>query len=271
LLKLRWAAQCSECGNALPAGTHARWDPSTHSVACTSCASAAPDPIAAVPGSSPALELDRGRAGASAQREYLRRKRNREARIRSRHPLIGGVLLAVGGTPQHEAAFRSGQVGEESVARSLERKTAKGRAVILHDRRMPHGRGNIDHLAVAATGVYVINAKNIRGRVSVSRPIFGDAKLIVNKRNRSRLVDGLDRQVAVVRRCLVEIGQPDVPVFGVFCFTRAELPLWGASQIRGHRLHHCRKLAKRLNREGPLTDESIAELARGLACAFRAA
>jgi hypothetical protein len=228
---------------------------------------ASPDPVVVAAASAPADELDRGHAGASAQREHLRRKRNREARIRRRHPLIGGVLLAVGGAPQHEAAFQSGQVGEELVARSLERGTANGRAIILHDRQMPHGRGNIDHLAVAPSGVYVIDAKNISGRVSISRPLFGQAKLKVNRRNRRGLVDGLDRQVSAVRRSLAAMDHADVPVHGVFCFTKAELPLFGA-QIRGHRLHHRRKVIKRLNQNGPLTDESIAEIARGLAAAF---
>jgi len=232
------------------------------------CVGGAPaDPVVLVAASAPAGELDRGHAGASAQREYLRRKRNREARVRSRHPLIGGVLLAVGGTPQHEAAFRSGRVGEELIARSLERGTANGRAVILHDRQMPHARGNIDHLAVAPSGVYVIDAKNISGSVSVSRRLFAPAKLKVNGRNRRALVDGLDRQVAAVRRSLAAMEHADVPVHGVFCFTKAELPLFGA-QIRGHRLHHRRRVIKRLNSKGPLADESIAEIARGLAAAF---
>jgi len=234
-------------------------------MACVGGASAGPVVLAAT--SAPAGELDRGHAGASAQREYLRRKRNREARVRSRHPLIGGVLLALGGTPQHEAAFRSGRVGEELIARSLERGTANGRAVILHDRQMPHARGNIDHLAVAPSGVYVIDAKNISGSVSVSRRLFGPAKLKVNGRNRRGLVDGLDRQVAAVRRSLAAMDHADVPVNGVFCFTKAELPLFGA-QIRGHRLHHRRRVIKRLNSKGPLTDESIAEIACGLAAAF---
>ena len=126
--------------------------------------------------------------------------------------MIGGLLLALRRAPQHESAFHSGQVGEESVARSLERRTAKGRAIVMHDRRMPHGRGNIDHLAVAPTGVYVIDAKSIGGKVRVTKPVFGDAKLMINGRNRSRLVDGLDRQVAAVRGALADLGRTDVPV-----------------------------------------------------------
>jgi hypothetical protein len=133
---------------------------------------------------------------------------------------------------------------------------------------MPHGRGNIDHLAVAPTGVYVIDAKNITGQVRVTKPAFGDAKLMINKRNRSRLVDGLDRQVAAVRRVLADLGSTGVPVLGVFCFTKADLPLFGGAEIRGHRLHHRRAVARKLNRDGPLAAQAIESLARDLARAF---
>jgi hypothetical protein len=177
----------------------------------------------------------------------MRRRRNREARMRSRHPRIGGLLLRRQGSPRHESAFLPGGAGEQSVARSLERRTAKGHAIVLHDRQMPRGRGNIDHLAIAPTGVYVIDAKDITGKVRVSRPLFGAAKLLVEGRNSSRLVDRLDRQVAAVRKALGDMGHADVPVLGVFCFIKADLPLFGSSEIRGHRLHHRWRVARRLN------------------------
>lgn len=188
-----------------------------------------------------------------------------------RHPHIGGLLLAVRGAPQHEKAYLQGSLGEESVARSLERRTAKGDAIVLHDRRMPASRANIDHLAIAPTGVYVIDAKDITGKVRVSRPLLGAAKLLVKGRNRSRLVDGLDRQVAAVRQALSELGRSDVPVQGVFCFTKADLPLLGSSAVRGHRLHHRRAVARKLNRSGPLGADAVKALAEALAAAFPSA
>ncbi len=41
---------------------------------------------------------------------------------------------------------------------------------------MPGGHGNIDHLAVAPTGVFVIDAKDIKGKVRVANPLFAAAK-----------------------------------------------------------------------------------------------
>jgi hypothetical protein len=267
MLKLRYPANCVVCGSALPAGVWAQWDSTTRDVTCALCVRAGqPDATPPTPSA-----LDCGQPGASAQREYWRRRRNREARIRSRHPRIGGLLLALRGSPRHESAFLHGADGEESVAKSLARGTAKGGAIILHDRRMPRSLGNIDHLAIAPSSVYVIDSKDISGKVRVSRPLFGASKLLVKGRNRSKLVDGLDRQVAAVRKALGDIGHADVPVVGVFCFTKADLPLFGSSQIRGHRLHHKRRLARKLNKSGPLGREAIDALARGLASAFPSA
>lgn len=212
--------------------------------------------------------LDRGSAGASARREYQRRRDNREARVRRRHPLIGGLLLAVGGSPAHETAWARGGRGEESVARGLERRTADGPAIVLHDRRMPGGYGNIDHLALAPRGVFVIDAKAIHGNVRVSRPLLGEPRLLVNGRDRAHLVNGLNRQVAAVRAALARIERAEIAVHGSLCFTAARLPLLGGCEIHGHRLCYGRALARRLNAKGPLTRAEIGELARKLAAIF---
>jgi hypothetical protein len=217
------------------------------------------------------LQLDRGSPGASAAREHARRRRNREARVRRRHPLIGGLLLAIGGAPAHETAWATGGRGEQVVARGLEHRTADGPAILLHDRRMPGGSGNIDHLAIAPRGVFVIDTKAIRGRVRVSRRLLGRSQLLVKGRDRAHLVDGLDRQVATVRSALAQNGRGDVPVQGAFCFTKAELPLFGSSEIRGHHLCSERSLGRRLNAKGALGDEAIDALARSLASSFPAA
>jgi hypothetical protein len=187
--------------------------------------------------------------------------------VREAHPHIGGLLLLLGGTPQHEQAFHIGEIGEREVAATLERRTADGPTVILHDRRMPGGYGNIDHLAIAPTGVFVIDAKNIKGKVRIANPLFGPARLMISGRNRTKLIDGLDRQVSAVSNALKICGH-EVPVQGALCFTTAELPLFGTLSMRTHLLVHCKALAKRLNAKGPLRPAAIDELARDLASAL---
>lgn len=219
-------------------------------------------------GATAVAEIGRGRAGASALREYERRRRNRESRTRAAHPIIGGALVALRAAPPQERAFERGAEGERAVAESLGRLLSGGDTAILHDRRMPGGRGNIDHLAVAPSGVYVIDAKAWHGKVKVSTPLIGRPKLLIDGRDRTSLIDGLDRQVAAVRE---GIGTADVPIQGVLCFTKADLPLIGTTRMRGHLLLYRKALAKRLEAAGAMDPEAIGSLARRLSGAFPAA
>ena len=154
----------------------------------------------------------------------------------SKHPWIGRLPLALREAPQSERAFHQGEIGELKVGAFLEECAVDGSMIVLHDRRMPRGRGNIDHMAVAPTGVFVIDAKAIKGKVGVQTKLFGKAKLRVHGRDRTNLIDGLDRQVAAIRGALEAGGCQEVSVQGVLCFTDADLPLFGGKEIRGHLL-----------------------------------
>jgi Nuclease-related domain len=132
---------------------------------------------------------------------------------------------------------------------------------------MPGGRGNIDHLAIAPVGVFVIDAKDWKGKVSVASPLFGKSKLSIAGRECTKLIDGLDRQVAAVRAALASPTQ-DMPVQGVLCFTQADLPLFGTTKMRSHLLLYRKALAKRLNASGPFSAAQIDATARALAAAF---
>jgi hypothetical protein len=256
-LRLSRDDRCVVCSAVVAAGTPAFWDAKRRTVTCTTCLATASEP----------LELDRGRPGASADREYQRRKRNRERRTLEAHPHLGRTLLKLGAAPQHELAFDRGRRGEAAVAKTLEARTAGGPAIVLHDRRMPRGRGNIDHLAIAPNGVFVIDAKDWSGKVRVTSPRPGERKLMINGRDQTKLVDGVDRQVDTVRAILAET-LPKTPVQGVLCFTQADLPMLGTLSLRSHLLLYRRALAKRLNAGGPLTREQIGAIAHTLAAAF---
>jgi hypothetical protein len=240
-------------------------------VTCASCLQRAAQATSSDASEPVSTVLDRGRPGASAGREYRRRRSNREARVRQRHPYIGGLLLALGNSPQHERAFERGRIGEETVARALERRLAGGPAALLHDRRMPGGYGNIDHLAVAPRGVYVIDSKAIKGKVRVRPRRPGSSRLQVNGRTRNELVLGLARQVNAARIELDAHGYGDVPITGALCFTEAAFPLFGRMEIGGYLVRHPRVLAKELKASGPLTPQAIGLLLRCLGERFPAA
>ncbi|MCY7302835.1 MAG: hypothetical protein LH654_07320, partial [Thermoleophilia bacterium] len=100
-------------------------------------------------------------------------------------------------------------------------------------------------------------------------PLLGQPKLIVAGRDRTKLIDGLDRQVVAITDALA--GEDIPAVRGVLCFTRAERPLFGRKRMRGHLLLYRRALAKRLNADGPFNAAIIEVVARRLAEAMPAA
>lgn len=78
VLKLRRPDVCVGCGTSLEGGEEAWWDAIAKTVTCLACQQR-DEALEEIDTS----ELDRGHAGASAGREYDRRKTNRETRVRN--------------------------------------------------------------------------------------------------------------------------------------------------------------------------------------------
>ncbi|MGB3375417.1 MAG: nuclease-related domain-containing protein [Microbacterium sp.] len=98
------------------------------------------------------------RHGASTKR----RRDNRERSIRRKHPKLGGLILALSDEPQSTRAWERGAIGEEMLAARL--KDLPEPARVLNDRRLPGTRANIDHIVVAPSGVWVVDAKRYRAK-----------------------------------------------------------------------------------------------------------
>lgn len=216
--------------------------------------------------------LDLGTAGASGRREHERRRAKREDRTRERHPRIGGLLLKLQDAPEHEKAWATGAAGEEVLAQLLHKRCPD--VPVLHDRRMPRSRANIDHLAIASSGVHVIDAKRYKGKIEVRKPLFGEERLLIAGRDKAKLVEGLKRQVDAVRTALDSAGS-QVPVHGCFCFVNPKgqsggsaIPLLRTLSIDGLPLYYPRRLAKRLNRAGDLGADEAFALAKTLGGMF---
>lgn len=164
---------------------------------------------------------------------------------------------------QEERNWTTGAQGEQILASSLAHRCPN--VFMLHDRRAPLSRGNIDHIAIAASGIYVIDCKRYKGKIEVLQPLFGKAKLKIGGRDQTKLIEGLDNQVARVKTALADIHS-DVPVHGCLCFIAPEgfftdigLPVLRTLRINGYPLYYPRRLAKRLNRSGPLpADRALA-------------
>ena len=65
--------------------------------------------------------VEPGTAGASARREFERRKAKREERIRAKHPKLGGLILALSDERQSTTAWDTGAAGEERLGKGLDR------------------------------------------------------------------------------------------------------------------------------------------------------
>lgn len=268
-MTLRYAGACRLCGRELPARTEAIYERTTKSVRCVQC------PIEDIDGP-PEAELDAastavpdpGTAGSSARREYERRKAKDEERLRQKWGRLGGLAVAMSDEKQSTKAWATGAVGEERLGTRLDSLASESIAV-LHDRRIPGTRANIDHIAVSAGGVWVMDAKRYKGRPELKieggilRPRA--EKVLVGHRDCSKLVDGVLKQVELVRDV---VG--DVPVVGSLCFIEADWPLiGGAFTTRGVQVLWPKRLAKLLVEAEGTVD--VAAVREALASHFKPA
>ena len=229
-----------------------------------------------------AEDLHIGAAGSSARHHAERLRLDREQRTREQGPLAraGTSFFPPPETRRRrlqERNWATGTEGEEGLAACLSRRCPE--VPMLHDRAAPLSRANIDHIAIAPSGVYVIDCKRYRGKIEVTTPLFGSQKLKVNGRNRTSLIRGLERQVAHVQAALSGLGA-EIPVHGCLCFVAPAgdfgivgLPIFRTPKIDGYPLYHAGRLARRLNRSGPIDGEDARalhqELARRLPPAVR--
>jgi hypothetical protein len=272
-MKLRYAGPCSRCGTTLEAGVTADYDRAGKTVACIACTprraisgqaeSTASPQHAITPDAPPGLEVVDGTAGGSAVREFDRRHDARRERVQGAHPRIGKFLLAVFDDPQSTTAWSVGAIGEQRLGEAL--AAIAGPTVrVLHDRRIPRTTANIDHMVVCPAGVFIIDAKRYRDARPELRVEGGiirprEELLIVGGRDRTQLVEGMHKQVGLVRAALAD--QADVPVCGVLCFVDADWPLFGGSfTVQGVGVMGIKKLRERLIGSGPLDPDRIADL-----------
>lgn len=259
-MNLRYAGVCASCGEGIPQGARAVYDSTARTVRHIDCEAG----------------VDRGVAGASAHREYERRKAKDDARIADRKADVQAVFgsgfvgkvatfLAVDDRPRRSTAvWEQGAVGEERVAAELERLAEVG-VVALHDRRIPRTRANIDHIAITPWGVWVIDAKrylNKRPDLVVEGGFLGvggTGRLTVGGRKKDELVEGVLWQVGRVQ----DVVGDAAAVRGALAFVDADWPLLGGDfSVRGVAVLWPRRLAKAmLRREEPTVDvEALAGL-----------
>lgn len=256
------------CGSGLVPGTAAAWNKERREATCESCVLEASPAVARQP------EIDRGEAGASAAREGQRRRQKREAMIKAAHPRLGSLILAASDEPRSTKSWERGAIGEQKLGAHLNSLREAGLAV-LHDRRIPGSRANIDHIVIGPSGVFIIDSKRYTGKVEQRDAgwILGrDWRLYVNGRNQTPLVEAMSKQVAAVRRALSSTLARECKVNPVLCFVDARWDVFATSFRFGDvQVLPPKKLIKLVRGQGDLGHAEIAELERLLAQALPAA
>ena len=143
-LRLRYSATCVGCGIRLSKGSEAVWDPGAKTATCLACE----------PSGGP---LPNDAAGQSASVEGDRRAAMRVEAVRRRYGDHAAVAETMAGLDAY-ATWEKGSEGEGRLAAWVGREVGDS-VIALHDRLLPGTRGNIDHVFVAASGVWVVDAK----------------------------------------------------------------------------------------------------------------
>ncbi len=245
-MTLEYAGECGSCGVRVAAGDAAWWKTATRELTCRACLRP-PDPFTPID-----FGLE-GTPGGSARREAERRGITRRSVRRT---------------------WKRGADGERRLSEYLHQFARQGHFRLLDDREVPRTRGNIDHIAIAATGVYVIDTKAYSGTVKLEARGFGPwrrERLLVKGRDQTSLTENMDWQVEAVVAAL-ESQTPIVPVRPVLCFVGSEWePFSKSFTVNGVLVTAHRPLRRRLMKPGPIPIARRAALERALGMRLPAA
>jgi len=164
-MKLRYAGRCRLCGSELSARANAIYERAAKTVRCVECPEPQEEPGVVVAES--AVEQgessEPGVAGLSARREYERRTAKDEERLREKWGRFGGIAVALSDERQSTKAWERGAIGEERLGARLD-SLASDDIAVLHDRRIPDSKANIDHIVITRSWIWAVDAKRYKGR-----------------------------------------------------------------------------------------------------------
>ena len=186
---------------------------------------------------------------------------------------IARMLTPASAEPQTTAVSATGPTGERRLARRLDDELPHT-AIVLHDRKVPNTRGTIDHLAIAPSGIWLVDTKHYAGTVerrTVGAPWARRARLHLDGDDQTALADGMSWQTVAVRAHLDTIRVGDVPIRPVLCFAGSN---WGRHtppfEIGKVLVTTPGTLVTALSAHGPITGDTIARLAEHLDLAIPA-
>ncbi len=140
---------------------------------------------------------------------------------------VATIERFVSDDPQQIDGWSSKSPGQQRLAMELT-DALDGSGVVLHSRTFAGTRLGIDHLVVAPTGIWVIDARADEGRIEwrdhgdAHRP---DRRLYVGGADETHSIGPLAHKVASLRRALEPCGFAGAPVTTAVCFADADFAL----------------------------------------------
>ncbi len=256
--RLHRQGRCINCGGVVRMGEDGWFDPDIDMVMCASCWPAlvvarTTDPVVEVPepptGNPPAVPA--GSPGASGADRPVSHAGTGSGRARRRDP-----------------RWRGGTSGHYLTSLRLHREL-DDRAVVLDDRRVPGARGTIAHVVVASSGLWIADAKRMKGLIEY-RPVSGSpagGHLLVGGQDRTSLVDDLWERILAVTNLVTD---PSVPVHPALVFVEGN---WGSPTgiLTKRPLRHQGvwilwpgALIKLIEEPGPLSPEAVGAIGSAL-------
>ncbi|GAA2419877.1 hypothetical protein GCM10010404_92860 [Nonomuraea africana] len=223
------------------------------------------------------------RAGASAEAHYraqLAATRSRRLAARTVLALVAGAaawwllgwqaaLIAAAlaaaadavrqwRTHSSVAAWRKGAAGERATARLLRSLELAGYTV-LHDRRLPRGRANVDHLVIGPTGIFCVDSKRWDRRTQIHGR---GGTLFIGRQPAAKVVRPLEYEARAVTQVLRQATGRAVEVGAVVAVHGAKMPRWRTLTVNGIPLLRARQLHRWIIRHPPRFDAAeVAKLA----------
>ncbi len=260
----------------MSAGERAWWDREADTTSCERCRTP-----------TPAAVVDRRAPGASVRRDPERRRYRPAERDERRFVADEADPVRDDGDrlPEPDRARRGVTTEAVAVRRPSHFRTEEPRQasegvvttvldrtegiVVLHDRLVSGGRASVEHLAVTPSGVWIIEAQRYAGqRVAACEtggPFRREQRLLVDGRDRTRLVDAVAGQAGIVAGAIGDRTAETV-VRPVLCFVDAAWP-WLARPflIRGVTICWPEELPLILTRPGRLGPPAVQGLAATVA------
>jgi hypothetical protein len=278
IIKTRYKTTCNACSEPIERNQQVAWQFAEKKVTCLQCydLSGKTGKLSEQNSDTP-RHINSGVAGGSGEIEYLKRKEKYEKTIKENHPISGKLILLLNEEPQRIQAWKKGYEGEKLLGDALDSLGEKYGYIVLHDRKIPKTRANIDHIIINSTGVWVIDAKNYKGEIKIESSggwFSSEIKTLkVGKRNCMHLIEAMHKQKQIIQNILntsSETKNLETEIHLLLGFVNGTFTRFQkTTEINGVHLNRF-GVEKHLQKQGNISEESQEIIAKILAKALPA-